>query len=423
MGSGIFRPISSGADRGARWCAVALGFSLPISVALDSILLGLVLVGFALGGAYAEKWRAIRDNPVVLAALALYAMLLIGCLYGEAATADRLSFLSKYSDLLGIPLLIHFFRDAATRRQGITALAASLALVLLWSTLFKLGVIPQLPFTHGNEMFPVVFKLKLTHNLLMAFAAFLFTYLALAAGDRRLQLTWAALAVLAVINVTLMVQGATGYLVMALLALYVGYGWRGWRGIAAAAAVGAVLFGTLAVVPGPFQQRMQQMVREASQLRPGHAPPEPSQITPGNVFIESSLGRRLEFYRGSLAIIGDHPVIGVGTGGFPKAYVEKTKETSPYEVRNPHNEYLLMMSQTGLIGLVLLLHLFWRQWRLAPRLATPLETHLARGLVLTIAAGCLFNSFLLDHTEGLLFAWMTGLLYAGLQSREIGNRE
>ena len=30
--------------------------------------------------------------------------------------------------------------------------------------------------------------------------------------------------------------------------------------------------------------------------------------------------------------------------------------------------------------------------------------------------GCLFNSLLIDHTEGLLFAWATGLLFAGLPS-------
>ena len=69
-----------------------------------------------------------------------------------------------------------------------------------------------------------------------------------------------------------------------------------------------------------------------------------------------------------------------------------------------------------MIGLALLLHLFWQHWRLAPRLATSFETHLSRGLLLTIAVGCLFNSFLLDHTEGLLFAWMTGLCFSGLRS-------
>jgi len=40
--------------------------------------------------------------------------------------------------------------------------------------------------------------------------------------------------------------------------------------------------------------------------------------------------------------------------------------------------------------------------------------------VLTIAVGCLFNSLLLDHTEGLLYAWLTSVLYAGLQSQRDG---
>ena len=37
-------------------------------------------------------------------------------------------------------------------------------------------------------------------------------------------------------------------------------------------------------------------------------------------------------------------------------------------------------------------------------------------LVAVMTAVCLFNSALLDHTEGLLYAWLTALLHAGLQS-------
>jgi hypothetical protein len=58
---------------------------------------------------------------------------------------------------------------------------------------------------------------------------------------------------------------------------------------------------------------------------------------------------------------------------------------------------------------------FCVQWRNAPRLASPLEATLARGLVLTIGIGCMFNALLVDHTEGLLYAWLTALLYAGLR--------
>jgi hypothetical protein len=34
-----------------------------------------------------------------------------------------------------------------------------------------------------------------------------------------------------------------------------------------------------------------------------------------------------------------------------------------------------------------------------------------------MAVGCLFNSWLMDHTEGLLFAWLTGVLFAGHRPR------
>jgi hypothetical protein len=60
--------------------------------------------------------------------------------------------------------------------------------------------------------------------------------------------------------------------------------------------------------------------------------------------------------------------------------------------------------QSGLVGLALLLCLFVRQFILAPRLENPPETHLARDLDTTMVVGCLFDSFLLDHTEGLFYA-------------------
>ena len=59
--------------------------------------------------------------------------------------------------------------------------------------------------------------------------------------------------------------------------------------------------------------------------------------------------------------------------------------------------------------------MFWMQWRTAKYLNTPMEQSLARGLVLTMVAGCMVNSLLLDHTEGLFYAWLSGLLYGGLK--------
>jgi len=132
----------------------------------------------------------------------------------------------------------------------------------------------------------------------------------------------------------------------------------------------------------------------------------------------SAVAIRLEFYRNSLAIIRDHPLTGVGTGGFQQAYAEKVRGSGMTPTSNPHNQYLLLAVQVGIGGVLILLWVLWAQWRGAARLASSLETRLAHGLVLMIAVGCMFNALLIDHTEGLLYAWLTALLHAGLQRDE-----
>jgi O-antigen ligase len=404
MGHRLLAAVNRTADRAAQWAAVALGFSIPISVALDNMLLAIVLACWLASGAWRAKWDALRGNRVALAALALFGLLAVGTLYGDTHPGDARLYLGKYLDLLFIPVFAFVLRDAAVRRRALYALAASLALVLAMSYLIRAGLVPPQLGLRGNPNYPVFFKHSLTHNLMMAFGAFLFTQLALVATSRQMRLLWGTLAAAAVINVTLMVPGATGYLVLGLLALYLGYVWRGWRGLGWMAGAGAAAVLVLASIPGPFQQRIAQTQREIAEWKPGRAD------------TQSSFGARLDFYRNSLAILREHPLAGVGTGGFPKAYADRVRGTQAYVTGNPHNEYLLMAIQVGIAGFLALLYLFWTQWRMAARLPAPLDCQLARGLVLMIAAGCLLNSLLLDHTEGLLYAWLTGLLFGGLKS-------
>jgi O-antigen ligase len=403
MGPGLFTTINQAAGRVAQWAAIALGFSIPVSTALDNLLLAIVLAGWLASGAWRDKWNAVHGNRVALAALTLYALLLAGTLYGATAPGDARATLSKYLDLLWIPVLAWLFRDPAARKQAVYALAASLALVLLTSFLLKAGILPYASILKGDSVTPVAMKTRQTHGLLMAFGAFLFLHLAVEAVSRHARVVWSVLAALAVANGTLVVPGATGYLVLSTLALYLGFVRKGWRGITVAAGAVAVAVAVLMTVPGPFKERVLLIQGEIAQWRPG-VPDE-----------NSSTGTRIEFYRVSVAIVSDRPLLGHGTGSFASAYAEKTRGQKSLPTRNPHNEYLHWMVQLGMVGLAALLHLFWTHWRSGPVLATPFERHLARGLILTMVVGCLFNTWLMDHTEGLLYAWLTGLLFAGLR--------
>jgi O-antigen ligase len=373
-------------------------------VALDNALLAILVAGWVASGAWRAKWQAIRSHPVALAALALLALLAAGTLYGERDPGDGMRYLAKYSDLLLIALLVFSFRDAPARAHALRALAASLAFILCLSYLVHFGILPHDKVSGVDEAAPIVFKYSLTHNILMAFGAYLFAQFAGQAASRWARACWAALAVLAAVNVLFMVPGRTGQLILAVLAVYGGYAWKGWRGFACTGTAVAASAALVLFIPGPMQVRFEQGWQEFSAWQPGQG---------GRV---SSIGDRLDFYRASLAIVREHPWVGVGVGGFPRAYARRVEGTPLPPSRNPHNEFLHIAVQLGGIGLAALLWLLVTQWRLSGRLASAPETHLARALVLTIVTGCMFNSLLLDHTEGLLYAWLTGLLYAGVKS-------
>jgi O-antigen ligase len=402
MGPGLLATVKSQADRTAQWAAIALGFSIPISVALDNILLAVIAAGWIASGMYREKLAAIRGNPVVLAAIGLFALLLVGAAYGDRNPGDTAIVLGRYLDLAFIPVFAYLLRDDSTRHQALRAFAASLVIVLALSYLIKAGLLPGRKPLAG-PVNPFVFRNYITHGVLMAYGAFLFSVLAAYAAARAERIAWNALALLAAINV-FMVRGRTGYVVLAVLITLYLHGRMRWRGLIIAVPLLAALF-TAAYFGFPgFKQRIDLAISEATNRE--HVP-----------VMGDSVGLRLEFTKNALAIIGDSPVFGVGTGGFPRAYAERVRGTSSLPSNNPHNEYLNIAVQIGLVGLAVLLYLLWTQWRLALQLASPIESTLARGLVLTIAVGCLFNSLLLDHTEGLLYAWLTGLLFAGLKSR------
>ena len=75
----------------------------------------------------------------------------------------------------------------------------------------------------------------------------------------------------------------------------------------------------------------------------------------------------------------------------------------------------MIAAQTGIAGLALLLYLLYTLWRTAPRLPGAFEQDAARGLVLAYLVNCAFNSALMDHSDGLFFAFMTAVLFANLK--------
>jgi len=380
-----------------RYLAIALGAAIPVSNALDAVLFALLLAAWLAGGNLREKLAAVRASPAALAALAFLGLLVIGMTWGEATLREGWYYLRKYQDLVLVALLAGIIVSERDKLLAIAAFMAAMALTLVLSYAQWLG---------GGDN-PVVFKAHIAQGTMMALAAFFAGVQALREAQLRWRLAWAAGALAAVYNVTFMLQARTGYLVLGVLALYFAAAhWR-WRGILAAAAAGGVTLGAAHLLQAPLVTGTVKAASEVRDWEKGH------EAGRGG---ETSMGIRMNYYKISLAILREHPVIGVGTGGYVRAYEKEVKRTpilkGPAQVsNNPHNQYLLTGVQLGVGGLLAVVALFGVMWWHAGRLEATTRIA-ARGLVAAIAAGCLFNSFLIDHSEGMLFAWMAGVLLA-----------
>jgi O-antigen ligase len=70
----------------------------------------------------------------------------------------------------------------------------------------------------------------------------------------------------------------------------------------------------------------------------------------------TSLGYRLQFHQYAQALFKEHPIIGIGTGGFPYRYSKDLPFPSwGPKLNEPHGQYWLTLAEQGLIGIVLLI--------------------------------------------------------------------
>lgn len=391
-------------QRAFPWLVGLLGFSIPITTAGSNLLFGVVILAWLALPERRQRLAMLAKHPASRAALLLFGVLAVGCLYGEASPAERLRTLGKYADLLLVGLLLPSLSDPAAQRRALGGFAAAMLLILALSTLVWLGLVPDGGWRTNMGTGATIFKGHIQHNWLMANFVLLCVLFAATLSDRRWRVALYALAVLAAANVLFMVIGRVGYVTLLLLGAYWLFTRFRFKGLLLGAAA-ALLVGGLGL---SFSPHLARGIGGGAEDVKAWDP---------NGGAKTSQGQRLDFWMNSARIVAAHPVFGVGTGSFPIAFSQQIAGTKVTPTVNPHNEYLMVAAQTGVFGLAALLYLFWTLWQEAGRLP-PLQRDWARGLVLSTAVGCLFNSFLLDHTEGLFLAWAMGVLFGSVQARE-----
>ena len=148
----------------------------------------------------------------------------------------------------------------------------------------------------------------------------------------------------------------------------------------------------------------------------------------GTVSAEDPTTGRAHFWSIALQVFRDHPVIGAGLGSFGLMYTQYDTRNGLLRVEQVHNDYLQVLSDTGLIGAVLgLLFIFWlfRQGLARRETSDPFR----RGVTTGALAGCfgvlvhsLFDFTLHTPSNSLLFLTLAALATVDTRVEKAGPK-
>ncbi len=326
----------------ARAAAVLVAIGAVFSPPLANAAAVVLLVSFALLPSAGARLRTAWTQPVVPAALLVLAALALATLWSEAPLALRWKYWWDWRVLLLLILALALFDDEPARRRALAVFVAAAtvgALYSFWAWAQGVSTAPHHPGMAGT-----VLRNPVTQGMAFAVACFLAVVMVVADHGlaRGARMALAAAAVLLAANLLFVTSGRTGHLLLFILLVAAAMQlMRGWRPrLAAVAAV--PLAATLALAASPMLQHRFGLVLQELQTQENAA-----EIT--------SMGIRVVMWRVTGQLVADAPLLGYGTGGFPGAY-ERAIQRSHYSgwaatpTIDPHNQYLLVQTQAGVLG-------------------------------------------------------------------------
>jgi O-antigen ligase len=368
-----------------------LGFAIPIDPAPVALATIIVFVIWLIRGGFRTFPQLAVHNPVVRAALILFGLFILGMFYAPIYFGGAFSVLMKYRELLLIPILMVLAETERERRVALWGFMAAVLLSLVISYLEAFGLMHIGP---GHE--PTAFQHHIIYGTFLAYFLFFAAHLA---ADSRGVKRWLLVGIVLIgtVNLFYLTASRTGYVLYLVLAgLFI---WRRltWKGVIIAAIVMIAGFTVLWETSWVFSRRVDRVVTSLLTHEWGER--------------KSPTDQRIEQWRRGIKIIAEAPILGHGTGSYASTIRPNDRDNYRRVGGQPHDEYILITIQLGVVGLAAYLWLLFVQWRTSRRLTAP-TGHLAEGMVVMFAVGCLFNSSLLNSPEGHFFAFFSALFFA-----------
>lgn len=343
-------------DRTFYYSALAFAFTLPLSRAAVSFFILWFTVLFLARRNYRSAWEQIKNNRVFHAMGSLIGLLALSILWSEDKS-DALNQIRLYSYWIIIPVLAVYLK-----KEWLPHIITAFLLGMFTSEIVAYGMFFELwTFKgHGAE-YPSPFMFHIHYSIFLATTSIILLTRLL--SDRY---TWRSKLPMALFFLTstgnLMIStGRTGQLALLIamaIAIIIHYRLT-LRSLAIFTLLSSILFIGAYSSIGLFKSRIDQGINDVQQFQQGN--------------FDTSWGLRAAFWIVTYDILREHPLLGAGLGDYRLAAREALeKYDHEFSITTKewcsdthfHNQYLMILAQTGLIGFALMIWMFIELFRL-----------------------------------------------------------
>lgn len=385
---------------------VICAFCIPVSLAVQNIgFVFICLIGLILAWSqFKEKTNFVKKNALSLMIFIYFLWVCIGAFYTNADPAWLHKMFLEQLYLLGFfPIL---FCLSSVRQQAFKKIMLSYVLSCLFVFLIAVvGDFGWLPNTNWfNHPGPYYAFFKIYGALFMAFGGFIALNLMLDSSDKKGKWFYGISFLLITYNVFWMSFSRSGYVIYAFLLLLSIFQLKNKKLRLIAIVSFTVLALLLALTSVNFKTGIHRINQGVSKF--SHHDPR------------TSTGIRMAYVKNSIKLWKEKPIFGYGMGGFLKPYAKMKGinangdvSTMAFPQTNPENTYMYVLVEHGLIGIVLLLLLYFAMIRKSFKLNNAMQRYIAQGFIVLIVLFSLAGNLLMGNSPMIFFVFFSAVLF------------
>ncbi len=383
----------------SRYCAIFAATLGPFSAALMSVFCILMLIFWLASGQAIYLFTTVISKPVGLSLALFVLMLVIGTTYSIADWKTSVNTLWSWRKLIYIFILLGIFNSLYWKQRFVTFFLIGMSLALFLSYLAWFEFIPS---KRGLGI--------LATNYTVQSMTFVVATICCIIGlkdqlSMKYKCIYAILIVLFVINILYISESRTGYISLVagsfVAALYV-------FGKNKALYIILAIIALIAVVAFSSQNLQDRVKKGIAEIQSYETSPE-----------LTSIGVRAFFAENTIEMIKKKPLLGYGTGAFETAYIKQISDKytgwRAKPTTDPHNQYLYVWAENGILGLIAFLAFIIVVVRQGLR-GDKYGAIGASVLCAWVISG-LFNSTFKTFIEGHLLSLFLGVMLASVSTR------